>query len=129
MLFDRKNMTKSLMIILSIIFVFSITSDARPSNLKSPIRPPLESQDIISRSLESKIDTGKVCEYCNDTIYKGIDKIHSRTYIAGSRCYHCNRVSGTHTTKVYTRRKVSTCLNGCTYSTIEYNRDCLKMSS
>lgn len=53
MLFDRKNMTKSLMVVLSIIFVFSITSDAKSSNLKSPITPPVESQDIGSRSLES----------------------------------------------------------------------------
>ncbi|MBU5257566.1 hypothetical protein [Tissierella praeacuta] len=73
MLFDRKNMTRSLIIFLSIIFVFSITSDTRPSNLKSPIR---ESQDIGSRSLESKIDTEKLCEFCNGNIYEGIDKIH-----------------------------------------------------
>ncbi|WP_353096436.1 hypothetical protein [Tissierella praeacuta] len=120
MLFDRKNITRSLMIVLSIIFVFSITSDAKSSNLKSPIRPPVEPQDIESRSLESRIDTGKLCEHCDDTIYEGIDKIHGRTDIAGSRCYHCNRVSGTHTTKVYARRKVTTCLNRCTYNTIEY---------
>lgn len=120
MLFDRKNITRSLMVVLSIIFVFSITSDAKSYNSKSPIRPPVESQDTGSRVLESKVDTGRICEYCNDTIYEGIDKIHGRTDIAGSRCYHCNRVSGTHTTKVYTRRKVATCLNGCTYINLEY---------
>ncbi|WMM25623.1 hypothetical protein RBU61_02855 [Tissierella sp. MB52-C2] len=120
MLFDRKKITRSLVVVVSIIFIFSIGSDAKSSNVKTPIRAPMENSNSELKSFESKNDTGEDCEYCYGSIYEGIEKIYGRTDIAGSRCYHCIRQSGNHATKVYARREVKKCSNGCTYETLEY---------
>lgn len=120
MLFDRKKITRSLVVVVSIIFIFSIGSDAKSSNVKAPVRPLKEVSDVDLKRFEAKIDTGEDCEYCYNNIYKGIEIIYGRTDIAGSRCYYCIRQSGNHSTKVYARREVNKCLNECTYETLEY---------
>ncbi|WP_353096433.1 hypothetical protein [Tissierella praeacuta] len=121
MLFDRKNITRSLMIVLSIIFVFSITSDAKSSNLKSPRRPPADYANNLNlfQNLKSKVAIGESCEDCYDDIYRGIETIYARTDKAGGNCKHCS-TQDYHLTKVYARRKSSMCPNGCTYKDVEY---------
>lgn len=120
MLFGRKKITRSLVVVVSIIFIFSISSDAKSSNVKAPVIHPKENSNVDLKRFEAKTDTGEDCEYCYDNIYKGIEIIYGRTDIAGSRCYYCIRQSGNHSTKVYARREVKKCSNGCTYEILEY---------
>lgn len=116
-LFYKKNVTKSLMVIFFMVLVFNITSDAKSSDVNFS---EFESSESLQfKNVESRADTGSDCEYCYGNIYRGIEKIYARTDMTGSRCYHCTRQSR-HKTKVYALREVFMCPGFCSYETIEY---------
>ncbi len=59
------------------------------------------------------------CGQCGTDVINTIDRIFSRTDTQGNRCPHCTR-SSSHSTDVYTVRRVLRCSRGCTYQILEH---------
>ena len=116
---NRRNIIRCLMGVLSIIFIFSITSDARSLDPEVQRNPSVKSTNNLFQNLKARFSTGIICEHCYDDIYQGIETIYGRTDKSGEMCSHCN-IQDFHLTNVYARRKSSMCPNGCTYKDVEY---------